>query len=256
MVGLITGAGTGIGQAMALALAKRGATIILVGRRREPLLQTASLITQAGGQAWPIVCDLSDRQAVAALATQITQRYVQLDLLIHNAALLAGGAFDQLPESAILATLNANLLHPIWLTRQLLPKTVLIIGSTVSRVAMPGASLYSLSKAALEAWGLALAAEATIKIVRAYPPATKTAMTAAMAQQTVQRFPLAEANKVGEQIIQRYLAGETEIVLSASDRWLFRWQRVAPKFLQTLLKRYRQQLIKLWSAQDTKRTKN
>jgi 3-oxoacyl-[acyl-carrier protein] reductase len=61
---------------------------------------------------------------------------------------------------------------------------------------------------------------------------------------------------VGEQIIQRYLAGETEIVLSASDRWLFRLQRVAPKFLQTLLKRYHQQLIKLWGAQDTKRTKN
>ena len=248
MVGLITGAGTGIGQAMALALAKRGATIILVGRRREPLIQTASLITQLGGQAWPIVCDLSDHQAVAALAAQITQRYVQLDLLIHNAAVLAGGAFDRLPEPAILATLNVNLLQPIWLTRQLMPKTVLLVGSTVSRVAMPGASLYSLSKAALEAWGLALAAETTIKIVRAYPPATKTAMTAAMAQQTGQRFPLAEANKVGEQIIQRYLAGETEIVLSASDRWLFRWQRYAPKQLQALLKRYRQQLIKLWSA--------
>lgn len=248
MVGLITGAGTGIGQAMALALAKRGATIILVGRRREPLIQTASLITQLGGQAWPIVCDLSDHQAVAALAAQITQRYVQLDLLIHNAALLAGGAFDQLPEPAILATLNANLLQPIWLTRQLLPKTVLIIGSTVSRVAMPGASLYSLSKAALEAWGLALAAETTIKVVRAYPSATKTAMTAAMAQQTGQRFPLAEASRVGEQIIQRYLAGETEIVLSATDRWLFRLQRYAPNLVQALLKRYRQQLIKLWSA--------
>lgn len=248
MVGLITGAGTGIGQAMALALAKRGATIILVGRRREPLLQTASLITKLGGQAWPIVCDLSDRQAVAALTAQITQRYVQLDLLIHNAAVLAGGAFDQLPESAILTAINANLLHPIWLTRQLMPKTVLIVGSTVSRVAMPGASLYSLSKAALEAWGLALAAESKIKVVRVYPPATKTVMTAAMAQQTGQRFPLAEANSVGEQIIQRYLAGETEIVLSASDRWLFRLQRYAPKHLQALLKRYHQRLIKLWSA--------
>ncbi len=248
MLVLITGAGTGLGQAMALALAKRGATIILVGRRREQLVYSAGLVLRAGGQAWPIVCDLSDRQAVQTLAAQITQRYVQLDLVIHNAANLAGAAFAHLPEAEILPTINTNLVHPIWLTRLLLPKAVLIVGSSVSRVAMPGASLYSLSKAALEAWGLALAAETTIKVVRAYPPASKTAMTAAMAQQTSQRFPLAEPSKVGEQIIQRYLAGETEIILSINDRLLFWLQRYSPKLLQMLLKRYHQQLIKLWSA--------
>lgn len=248
MVVLITGAGTGLGQAMALALAKRGATIILVGRRPEKLAHSAGLITQAGGQAWPIVCDLSDQQAVEALAKQIKHRYQQLDLVIHNAAILAGGAFEQLPEQNILAAINANLVAPILLTRQLLPKAILIVGSTVSRVAMPGASLYSLSKAALEAWALALAAETTIRVVRAYPPASKTAMTAAMAQQSGHRFPLAEPNHVGEHIIRRYLAGETEIILSINDRLLFWLQRYSPKLLQALLKRYHRQLIKLWSA--------
>ncbi|MBM7844728.1 SDR family NAD(P)-dependent oxidoreductase [Herpetosiphon giganteus] len=248
MVVLITGAGTGLGQAMALALGKRGATIILVGRRREKLAHSAGLITQAGGQAWPIVCDLSDQQAVQTLAKQIKHRYLQLDLIIHNAAILAGGAFEQLPEQHILAAITANLVSPIWLTRHLLPKAILIVGSTVSRVAMPGASLYSLSKAALEAWALALAAETTIRVVRAYPPASKTAMTAAMAQQSGHRFPLAEPNQVGEHIIQHYLAGESEIILSINDRLLFWLQRYSPKLLQALLKRYHRQLIKLWSA--------
>jgi len=84
-VAVITGGGTGIGRASALALARNGFAVVIAGRRREPLDETVKKGTAAGGQLHAIVTDVSDPQAVRALFTETKSTFGRLDLLFNNA---------------------------------------------------------------------------------------------------------------------------------------------------------------------------
>ncbi len=81
----VTGAGTGIGQAGAIALAKNGTKIVLSGRRREALQETAEIIKQNGGEAKIEILDVLDEKAVQDVADRIYKTYGRLDILVNNA---------------------------------------------------------------------------------------------------------------------------------------------------------------------------
>ena len=81
-VAVVTGAGSGIGKAVALALANAGYAVVLAGRRAEPLNQVAA---QAGPEALAIPTDVSDPNSVAALFTRAVERFGRVDLLFNNA---------------------------------------------------------------------------------------------------------------------------------------------------------------------------
>lgn len=83
-IALVTGAGSGIGRATAIALGKAGYTLVLAGRRREALEQTASV---AGSSVCVIPTDVADAAAVDALFCEIEQRFNRLDILFNNAGL-------------------------------------------------------------------------------------------------------------------------------------------------------------------------
>jgi NADP-dependent 3-hydroxy acid dehydrogenase YdfG len=84
-VAWVTGAGSGIGEAAALTLASAGATVVLTGRREEPLHTVRDRIAGAGGTALVAAGDLSDSGRVKAIADEIDSRYGRLDILVNNA---------------------------------------------------------------------------------------------------------------------------------------------------------------------------
>ena len=86
-VAWVTGAGSGIGQAAAIALAKEGATVVLTGRRKEPLQETATTIRQAGGKADIKPGDLMKAASVTRIARDIEKKYGRCDILVNNAGL-------------------------------------------------------------------------------------------------------------------------------------------------------------------------
>ena len=81
----ITGAGTGIGQAAAVALAQNGAKVVLSGRRIDALQKTADLITTSGGFAFLEVLDVTDSLSIQAVVDRIVSRHGRLDTLVNNA---------------------------------------------------------------------------------------------------------------------------------------------------------------------------
>lgn len=87
-IALVTGAGTGIGKASALALAKAGYRVVLAGRRKALLDEVARA---AGPEARPIAADLTDPASVAALFVEIKAHYGRLDVLFNNAGVIAPG---------------------------------------------------------------------------------------------------------------------------------------------------------------------
>lgn len=86
-VAWITGGGTGIGQAAAMALAGAGVCVVVSGRRREPLEETAQKIQKDGGKAEVEPLDVRDSKAVGRVADRILQRHGRLDILVNNAGL-------------------------------------------------------------------------------------------------------------------------------------------------------------------------
>lgn len=109
-IALVTGAGSGIGKASALALAKAGWTLVLAGRRAEPLEEVAREIEAAGGQASAVATDVTDEASVEALFAAIAERHGRLDLLFNNAGMFAPKVlFEDLTAAQWRSVVDVNL---------------------------------------------------------------------------------------------------------------------------------------------------
>ena len=82
----VSGGGSGIGRSAAIELARAGATVIVSGRREEPLLETVEMVTAAGGRAELELMDLADKQQCLKAASNILERHGKVDILVNNAA--------------------------------------------------------------------------------------------------------------------------------------------------------------------------
>jgi NAD(P)-dependent dehydrogenase (short-subunit alcohol dehydrogenase family) len=106
-IALITGAGSGIGRAAAIALSEAGFTVVLAGRRREVLDAAAA---EAGPKAVAVTCDIRAPASVAALFAEISERFGRLDLLFNNAGIGAPNvALEDLTFEQWTAAVETNL---------------------------------------------------------------------------------------------------------------------------------------------------
>jgi short-subunit dehydrogenase len=151
---LLTGATGGLGQAIARALAERGASLTLTGRRAEVL---EPLAAELGGRA--LAADLADPAAPARLLAEAGE----VDVLVANAGLPGSGALNSFSVEEIDRALTVNLRAPMLLARELTPAMVergcghLVFMSSLSgRAASTGSSVYSATKFGLRGFGLAL----------------------------------------------------------------------------------------------------
>jgi NADP-dependent 3-hydroxy acid dehydrogenase YdfG len=121
-VAWVTGAGSGIGQAAAIALAKEGATVVLTGRRKEPLQETAATIKKAGGKAEVKPADLMKAAAVTKIAKDIEKKYGRCDILVNNAGLnILERRWNQLTPAGAEMVIDGNLSSAFYCTSAVLP---------------------------------------------------------------------------------------------------------------------------------------
>jgi NAD(P)-dependent dehydrogenase (short-subunit alcohol dehydrogenase family) len=117
-VAIVTGGGSGIGRASAVALAAAGFAVVVAGRRPVPLDDTVAAVTQAGGQSLAVVCDVTDEASVEELVTGTVERFGRLDLLFNNAGAGAPGvAFEDLTLEQWQAVVDVNLTAPFLCAR-------------------------------------------------------------------------------------------------------------------------------------------
>ena len=167
---VVTGSSTGIGQAIALELAKQGAFIALAGRAEDKLLKTKSLIAQNGGQAEVFLGDFTKLDSLNALIALIKQRTKQVDILVNVAGIwhgkdevYAGKDFETFPQQVILDTYAVGLTAPTLLTHAFIPLMknggkILNISGTFENGAK-GWLPYFVSKKAIEDLTIGLAEE-------------------------------------------------------------------------------------------------
>jgi 3-oxoacyl-[acyl-carrier protein] reductase len=156
-VAIITGAGRGIGAAIAHRLSSLGATTVLCGRTQSALQSTASGILQRGGKARIVVCDVSRLQSVEDAAREVELANGRLDILVNNAGIGGfGGPLHQLPPEEWDRILNTNLRGVYYMTRAFVPMMIrarsghiINISSLAGKNALPNGAAYAASK-----WGL------------------------------------------------------------------------------------------------------
>jgi NAD(P)-dependent dehydrogenase (short-subunit alcohol dehydrogenase family) len=109
-VALVTGAESGVGKAVAIALAKAGYNLVLAGRRKEPLDETASAINATGQQALVVPTDVSKRESIVALFEKVKSSFGRLDVLFNNAGIGAPPVpIEELPFEAWQNVVATNL---------------------------------------------------------------------------------------------------------------------------------------------------
>ena len=165
-VALVTGASRGIGRAIAVRLARDGFGVLLAGRSAERLAGTARLVEDEGVAARSIACDLAGDDAPRTLATEVASAWGRLDVLVNNAGVAPGGAFEGCALDDWDRTMAINARAPFFITQALLPTLrrarpgyVVNIGSVVSKKGYANQALYAASKHALLGWTKALARE-------------------------------------------------------------------------------------------------
>ena len=109
-IAVVTGAGSGIGRAASLALAKSGFEVVLAGRRKDKLDESATAIGAAGGASLVVVTDVADPASVRALFAEVRETYGRLDVLFNNAGINApAGPIEDLPLEAWRQVVDTNL---------------------------------------------------------------------------------------------------------------------------------------------------
>ena len=210
---IITGAGSGIGRAVAVQLAAHGADVSLLGRDRSKLEATAAMLQPGQHDLWPV--DLHDNAQLEAFASAYIGARKTLHGLVHSAGefINARIAEGQRADAARLMAINA--LAPMQLCASLLPLLraskgdVVFINSSAVRSAAAGIAPYAMSKAALRSLADTLRSEenaAGVRVLSVFPGRTATPMVDAVAK--------ADGSRVrSERLLQP--ADVAEIVLAA-----------------------------------------
>lgn len=123
-VAVVTGAGSGIGRLLCLALAGEGARISLWDINSEAVEAVAEEIRAMGGEARCYVGDVSDREAVYALADRVKADFGRVDILINNAGIVVGKTFLEVPDRLAEKTMAVNTIAHFWTTKAFLPDMI------------------------------------------------------------------------------------------------------------------------------------
>jgi NAD(P)-dependent dehydrogenase (short-subunit alcohol dehydrogenase family) len=120
-VAFITGGGTGIGRACALAFAAEGAQVAVAGRRKEPLEAVVREIQGSGGKALALTCDIADRGAVEAAISGVAQHFGQLNVIVNNAGAVMVGTAEETSDEDWSRVLATNLTGTFHVSRAAIP---------------------------------------------------------------------------------------------------------------------------------------
>ena len=215
-VAVVTGASRGIGQAVAVELARRGARVVIGARSDQG--ETVKLVAEVGGESWPAMLDVSDPASVEACRAQVEAEIGHVDILINNAATFEVATWDDLDFELWQHVMSVNLNGPMLMCKAVLPMMrgrgwgrIVNVSSASVAIASPVSIAYRVSK--MGTIGLTRALSATlgddgITINAVLASLTRTAMTeglpeeivsASLARQVIHR--IAEPHDIADAVV-------------------------------------------------------
>ncbi|MBX0303904.1 SDR family NAD(P)-dependent oxidoreductase [Haloarcula salinisoli] len=232
---LVTGASAGIGAALAREFAAHGHDVVLVARRAERLERLAGELEAEGVTATPIVMDLDDAAAAMDLHEDVTERGLDIDILVNNVGVGTYGPFADSDLDAERTQLRLNVVLPVELTRLFLDdcRKVLNVGSMAGMAPGPGLSTYYASKAYVNSFTEAIAeelrGEVDVTLVCPGPVDTEFADRAGMGESSVGSVSSNTPENVAKAAYSGLMDGETVVIPSRAMRVVDLLARVAPR---------------------------
>ncbi|WP_019140127.1 SDR family NAD(P)-dependent oxidoreductase [Noviherbaspirillum massiliense] len=259
-VAVITGAGSGIGRATAISLARRGCHLALADINQEGLLETAKQVTALGVKASCHRLDVASRDAVRALPGEVHTTHGHIDLLINNAGVALGGTFEQVSEADFDWLMDINFHGVVRMTRAFLPylhasdeARIVNLSSLYGLVSPAGQAAYSASKFAVRGFSNALRHELEgsnvgVTVVHPGGVATSIARNARVPadvpeDEVRRRKALAEKllrmppEKAGEVIVRGIERRKARVLVGTDAKIVALLERIAPVHYWKLLKK-------------------
>lgn len=165
---IVTGAGTGVGQGIALAFAAAGDSVVLAGRTLSKLEETAKIIQERGtGRAHCVVCEVKDKDSLANLVDETLRTFGSIDVLVNNAQQVPLGVLDDVTDESFMAGFESGPLATFRLMKMVRPHlakqgggTIInLVSSAMKRWDMTGFGAYAAVKSAIQSLTRGAAAE-------------------------------------------------------------------------------------------------
>lgn len=257
---LISGAGSGLGQALAIQYAAQGAEVCVSDINPEGGAQTVAQINDAGGQAFYLNCDITQQWDVDKLAINLAERWRSLDVLVNNAGIATAGSIESESMEQWQSVIDINLLGHVRMTKGMLvllknssasDRAIINIASQAGITAGPKMGSYCVSKASIVSYSevaylelqpdgihVAVACPAFLdtnlnKSLRSDDPKMQHLVTKLIKKSGV------TASEVAEKIIRGVEAKKFMIVTHKDGRQTYRLKRFLPieRYLKIVLKR-------------------
>lgn len=225
---LITGGSSGIGLATAEALASKGASVLVVGRRTSVVQQAVARLRRTG-RADGIDADVTTEDGRRRVLEAAQYRMGGLDLLIHSAGGVRAGRLEETPEDDIRKMIEVNLLAPILLSRMALPMLrsasgggmIVNVSSGIALVGVPFYATYAAVKSGIAHFGEAMRRELIgegVHVMTVYPAATDTPMMSSSDAGPELGFVREPAATVAEAIVQAIERDALDVIRGGEGR--------------------------------------
>jgi NADP-dependent 3-hydroxy acid dehydrogenase YdfG len=241
---LITGASRGIGRAVALAYAKRGARIILAARSAEALASVESAVASLGAEAISVVTDVTSDESVAGLISVVEEKFGRVDVLVNNAGIgLVGEVSSPSFAGDVQQTLQASLFGMIRVTQAVLPimrrrgaGSIVNMSSVMGRKAFARFGSYAIVMHSVSAFSDALRqelADSSIRVAVIYPALTATDLLREVVESDMpppfrHMTPLTP-EFVANAIVAAVDKGKARVVLPAQANMLLLGEALSPR---------------------------
>lgn len=245
---VVTGAGSGMGRALVLALVKKGAHVAAVDLNETTLKETVALAGQHGNKISSHVVNVSDRQAVEALLGEVIAAHGAVDGIINNAGIIQPFVrLNDLQYDAIERVLNVNLYGVIYMTKAFLPHLLTRPAAHIVNVSsmggffpVPGQTVYGASKAAVKLMTEGLYAElleTNVRVTAVFPGAIATNITqnsgVAIDRPTTdnaeQSFPMTSAEDAAAIIIDGMERDQFQVYVGRDAKMMNLFYRLSPR---------------------------
>ena len=227
---VITGGSSGIGKSTAIEFAKKGASVIIIGRTKSKLIDVLDQLKKYNEKCSCIVCDVKDKNKINSTIKLILEKYGRINILVNNAGIAIYNEFSDLKDEEIHEIFDTNFFSIVYFCKYAIPIMknqsyghIINVSSVVSKISSPNLAIYSASKSAVYAFSESLYYELKkygIKVTVVCPGATKTNL---FNNKSWEKFPAEKRHKnamppekVAKEIINSVKKYKFEVIVPKS----------------------------------------